>query len=163
MAHLSGKRRPEAGRGRVKKFTKIYPLSQAANPPKLNFVNVSGRDFNSVGPADYPFWEYLNQVVQEEPTDSVDPTTLGLWASIGIQKGKPFNPDARMKKILTEAALVGDATARAITYRWRTPEGYYYPDTRVHGAWDLSEATSSRRMVRALYPHTQDSSSMPPA
>ena len=114
---------PKPGVDRVKKYTKIYPLAQAGNPPKLNFVDVSGRDFNTVGPADYPFWEYLNQVVQEEPTESVDPTTLGFWASIGIQKGKPFNPDARMKKILTEAALVGDATARAIMYRWRTPEG----------------------------------------
>ncbi len=117
---------PKPGVDRVKKFTRIYPLSQAANPPKLNFVNVSGRDFNTVGPADYPFWEYLNQVVQEEPTESVDPVTLGLWASIGIQKGKPFNPDARMKKILTEAALVGDATARAITgYEERVAQGIY--------------------------------------
>lgn len=124
---------PKPGVDRVKQLTKIYPLSQADNPPKLNFVNVSGRDFNSVAPADYPFWEYLNQVVQEEPTESVDPTTLGLWASIGIQKGKPFKPDARMKKILTEAALVGDATSRAVMYRWRSPEGYYYPDTK--SAW----------------------------
>ena len=69
---------PKPGVDRVKKFTKIYPLSQAANPPTLNFVNVSGRDFNTDGPADYPFWEYLNQVVQEEPTESVDPVTLGL-------------------------------------------------------------------------------------
>jgi hypothetical protein len=38
----------------------------------------------------------------------VDPTTLGLWASIGIQKGKPFAPDARIKAILTEAAAVGN-------------------------------------------------------
>ena len=120
---------PKPGVDRVKKFTKIYPLSQAANPPKLNFVNVSGRDFNTVGPADYPFWEYLDQVVQEEPTESVDPVTLGLWASIGIQKGKPFNPDARMKKILTEATLVGDATARAITFRMRLKEAYYYPNS----------------------------------
>ena len=120
---------PKPGVDRVKQFTKIYPLSQAANPPKLNFVNVSGRDFNTVGPADYPFWEYLDHVVQEEPTESVDPVTLGLWASIGIQKGKPFIPDARMKKILTEAALVGDATARAITFRMRLKEAYYYPNS----------------------------------
>ena len=36
---------PKPGVDRVKKFTKIYPLSQAANPPKLNFVNVSGTGF----------------------------------------------------------------------------------------------------------------------
>ena len=119
----------------VKKFTKIYPLSQAANPPALNFVNVSGRDFCTDAPADYAFWEYLNQVVQEEPTESVDPVTLGFYASIGIQKGKPFAPDARMKKILTEAAAVGDATARAITFRMRLKEAYYYPNSAWRGGF----------------------------
>jgi hypothetical protein len=120
---------PKPGVDMVKKFTKIYPLSQAANPPALNFVNVSGRDFCTVAPADYAFWEYLNQVVQEEPTESVDPVTLGFYASIGIQKGKPFAPDARMKKILTEAAAVGDATARAINYHMRLKEAFFYPNS----------------------------------
>ena len=54
----------------VKKFTKIYRLSQAANRRSSNFVNMSGKPFNMVGPADYQFWEMLNQVVQEEPTDT---------------------------------------------------------------------------------------------
>jgi hypothetical protein len=124
---------PKPGVDMVKKFTKIYPLSQAKNPPTLKFVDVSNQAFNTVAPADYSFWEALNQVVQEEPTDSIDPTTLGFWASIGIQKGKPFKPDERLKKILTEAARVGDATARAIMYRWRTADGYWYPNS----AWRL--------------------------
>jgi hypothetical protein len=126
---------PKPGVDMVKKFTKIYPLTEAANPPALKFVNVSGRDFSTDAPADYPFWEYLNQVVQEEPTDSVDPVTLGLYASIGIQKGKPFAPDARMKKILTEAAVVGDATARAITFRMRFKDAYYYPNSAWRGGF----------------------------
>jgi hypothetical protein len=117
---------PKPGVDAVKKFTKIYPLGQAANPPKLNFVNMSGKPFNMVGSSGYKFWEMLDQVVQEEPTDTIDPTTLGLWASIGIRKGKPFAPDERMKKILTEAATVGDATARTIAYRLRNRDGYYY-------------------------------------
>ncbi len=45
--------------------------------------------------------------MQEEPTDSLDQIRLGFFAAIGIQKGKPFAPDPRMKKILTEAAAVG--------------------------------------------------------
>ena len=124
---------PQPGVERVKQCTKIYPLGQADSAPQLDFVNVSGRDFNTVAPADVRFWDDLNQVVQEEPIESVDPTTLGLWASIGIQKGKPFQPDERMNNILAEAALVGDATARAIMYRWRSPEGYFYPDAK--SAW----------------------------
>lgn len=122
---------PKPGVDIVKQFTKIYPLSQSKNPQMPKFVNVSNKAFNTIAPADYSFWEALNQVVQEEPTDSIDPTTLGFWASIGIRKGKPFNPDERMKGILTEAVRTGDATARAIMYRWRTPDGYYY----ANSAW----------------------------
>ncbi|MGA2059846.1 MAG: DUF1254 domain-containing protein [Thermoguttaceae bacterium] len=117
---------PKPGVDEVKKFTKIYALAQVDNPPALKFVNMSEKPFNMVGPADYRFWEMLNKVVQEEPTDSVDATTLGFWASVGIQKGKPFAPDARMKKILTEAAAVGDATGRALAYRCREKTAYYF-------------------------------------
>ncbi len=119
---------PKPGVEAVKRLTKIYKLKDAANPPKLNFIDMSGKPFNMVAPADYRFWELLDKVVQEEPTDSVDATTLGFWNAIGIRKGKPFAPDERMKKILTEAAIVGDATARAIMYRWRGGDGYWYPD-----------------------------------
>jgi len=124
---------PKPGVELVTKNTKIYPLSSANNPPALNFVNMSGKPFNTVAPADYRFWELLNQVVQEEPSESLDQIRLGYYASIGIQKGKPFKPDERMKKILTEAAAVGDATARTIAFHNRQKEAYYYPNS----AWQL--------------------------
>jgi len=113
----------------LKKMTKIYPLNQAKNPSANTFVNVSEKDFSTIAPADYTFWEYLNVVVQNEPVESLDPVTLGFFASIGIEKGKPFAPDERMKKILTEAAFVGDATARTLTYQSRIPEAFYYPNS----------------------------------
>ncbi len=124
---------PKPGVDLVKKFTRVYPLSGKSTPLAMKFVDVSGKAFNTVAPADYTFWEYLNQVVQEEPSDSLDPVRLGLYASIGIQKGKPFAPDARMKKILTEAAAVGDATARAIAFRMRQKADFYYEKS----AWRL--------------------------
>jgi len=120
---------PKLGVDLVKKHTKVYRLSEAANPPAMKFVNVSGKAFCTVAPADYTFWGLLDQVVQEEPSESLDPVRLGFYASIGIEKGKPFAPDARMKKILTEAAAVGDATARAIAFRMRQKEAYYYSDS----------------------------------
>ena len=74
----------------------------------------------------------LTDRVSIPSTDSIDPIPLGFWASVGIQKGKPFAPDTRMKRILTEAARVGDASARAIMYRWRTTDGYWLvPEQRV--------------------------------
>jgi hypothetical protein len=68
-------------------------------------------------------------VVQEEPSEALDPERLGLFASIGIEKGKPFAPDARMKKILTDSTAVGNATARSILFRTRMKDAYYYPNS----------------------------------
>ena len=111
----------------VKKYLKIYHLSDAANPPEMKFVNASGVPATFVPPSDYTFWSLLNEAIQEEPSEGSDATTLGLFASIGIEKGKPFNPDARMKKILTDAAKIGSVTARAIAFRIRDKDAFFYP------------------------------------
>jgi len=113
----------------VKKHLRIYQLSDAANPPAMNFVNASGLPANFVPPGDYSFWSLLNEAVQEEPSAGSDPTTLGLFAAIGIEKGKSFNPDARMKKILTDAANIGAVTARAIAFRMREKDAFFYPNS----------------------------------
>jgi hypothetical protein len=113
----------------VKRHLKIYHLSEAANPPAMKFVNASGVPANFVAPGDYTFWEMLNKVIQEEPAEGSDPTTLGLIASIGIVKGKPFNPDERMKKILADAANIGAVTARTIAFKMRDKDAYFYPNS----------------------------------
>ena len=113
----------------TKKFAKVYALSQATNPPSMKFINVSGKAFNTIHANDFTFFEEINHVVQEEPNDALDPETLGVLASIGIEKGKPFAPDERMKKILTDSAAVGNATARAILFRSRIKEAYFYPNS----------------------------------
>ena len=113
----------------IKQHLRIYPLSKADNPPVLTFANGSGRSFNTIHSSDFTFFAEVNEVVQEEPGDAIDPETLGLLATIGIEKGKPFAPDERMKNILSEAAYVANATARAITYRTRMKEAYFSPDS----------------------------------
>jgi hypothetical protein len=120
---------PKPGVESVKKLFRVYPLAKAANPPEMKFVNISGKEFNTIGPSDYSFWEAISQVIQREPGDATDPFTLGFFASIGIEKGKPFAPDERMKAILKEAAAVGDATARTITYKSRLKDAYFYPNS----------------------------------
>jgi hypothetical protein len=120
---------PKPGVESVKKNLRIYPLADAANPPAMKFVNASGIPANFVAPSDYTFWGLLNQVIQEEPSEGSDPTTLGLFASIGIVKGKPFNPDDRMKKILTDAANIGSVTARTLAFKIREKDAYFYPNS----------------------------------
>jgi hypothetical protein len=91
-------------------------------------VNLSGRRFNTISANDFSFYEELNAAVQSEPTDWVDPDTVGLYAAIGIRKGQPFAPDARMKRILNESVTVANAIARANLFASRNPRTRLYPD-----------------------------------
>ena len=145
----------------IKKHLRIYPLAKAANPPPTKFINVSGSDLNTIHANDFSFYEEVNQVVQEEPNEALDPETLGLLASIGIEKGKPFAPDARMKKILTEAAAVGNATARAILFKNRDKDFLIYPD----GHWEVGFVGGSHEFlengVRNLDARTRCSTTPP--
>jgi hypothetical protein len=127
----------------VKEHMNIYPLSQADNPPAETFHQLTGKQFNTVSANDFTFYEELNAVVQKEPADAFPAELTGAFASIGIKKGKPFAPDARMKKILTEAAAIGNATARAISLAPRAKSDYYYPDRQWYpsfaGAYDFMD------------------------
>jgi len=112
---------------------KIYPLSQKDNPPTMDFVNISGKHHNTIHRMDYSFWEEVNGQIQDETTIGLSAEIRGLLASIGIEKGKNFNPDARMKQILTDAANIGAVTARALAARPRDNNFYYYPGESYWG------------------------------
>ena len=107
---------------------KVYPLKDAANPAETAFVDMSSKAFNTVFPSDFSYFENLNEIIQEEPIAAIGPEMRGTIAAIGIVKGQPFAPDARMKKLLTEAATLANASARAMTYQPRITGVRIYPD-----------------------------------
>jgi hypothetical protein len=113
----------------VKNNLKVYPLAKKDNPPKMEFKNMSGVYYNTIPPNDFTYFERLNEIIQKEPIDFIDPETRGTIATLGIVKGKPFNPDARMKKLLNEAVDIGNAYARANTVYPRDPGHFFYPET----------------------------------
>jgi hypothetical protein len=112
----------------VKAKARVYPLSAANNPPLPTFVNTSGLQFNTIHANTFHFYEEIDAVIQHEPGNAFDPEIVGLLASIGIKKGKPFAPDERMKGILTDAVAVANATARAIIFAPRDERVKFYPD-----------------------------------
>ena len=71
------------------------------------FKNASGIFNNTVHANDFHFFEEINSLIQEEPISAISPEARGRLALLGIEKGKPFKPDQRMRAILNEAALVG--------------------------------------------------------
>lgn len=112
---------PDAAVEMYKTGLKLYPLSQADDRPAMRFINASTVVQNTVFPSDYSYFEALDAMIQKEPLGLLDPELRGLLAAIGIEKGRRFSPDERMRKLLSEAAQVGDATARVLSYAPRLP------------------------------------------
>ncbi|MDV7136719.1 DUF1254 domain-containing protein [Williamsia muralis] len=107
---------------------KIYPLSAADERPEMEFISISGKVFNTIHANDQEFYEEIADVIAREPIEVIDPETRGLLAAIGIHKDRAFEPDERMRAALTDAAAVGNATARAICFQTRDSRAYIYPD-----------------------------------
>jgi hypothetical protein len=82
------------------KRVRIYPLSQAANPPATTFTDVADVPFDSTIRYDGSFFVSLDRVVQTEPWLGRDRAMIDPLRSLGIEKGKPFNPDAKTKAAL---------------------------------------------------------------
>lgn len=122
---------------------RCYSLAHADKPSEQKFLNISGKQFNTIHANDFHFYEELNNVIQYEPADAFNPELVGLFASIGIKKGQPFEPDSRMKRLLTEAAAIANASARAIAFRSRTRAVYFYPDRQ----WFSSFAGGSHEFM----------------
>ncbi|KAA0918404.1 DUF1254 domain-containing protein [Dietzia sp. ANT_WB102] len=118
--------RPDAAAASFREGVKIYPLAKADNPPAMEFITVSGEPFNTIHANDYAFFTEVAEVIAREPVGLLDHELRGLAASIGIRKGHPFAPDARMTAILSDAAAVGSATARAMVFKTRDAEAYLY-------------------------------------
>ena len=108
------------------------PLAPLSKPGTLTFVEGTGLSINTIPPNDFSYYEMLDALVQEQPATALNPEIGGQFAAIGIVKGKPFNPDARMRKILTDAIAIANAAGRTFDFRPRESEGfgYYSPSSK---------------------------------
>jgi hypothetical protein len=86
------------------KQIKVYSLSQANNPPPTNFSDAYDIPFDSTIPYDASFYRNLDHVVQNEPWLDRDRVMIDQLRSIGIEKGKAFDPDRKTEEILDAAA-----------------------------------------------------------
>jgi hypothetical protein len=107
--------------------SRIYPLSKADNPPKMKFPNLSGVLVPGDFPRDFEYFQRLADFINYETVSREDFAMRGMLAGIGIIKGQPFKPDARMKEIFDTAAKVAFRIARAHDYEYY-PKNKIYPD-----------------------------------
>ena len=113
---------------------KIYPYSQRENPAPTRHVSPAGRPWSGEQPRGLDYWEGLSKIVQEEPVHERDRMMMGMLQPLGIEKGKPFSPTERQKRILIDAAQTGEVMARAIAYRKRFEGAKAWPGRN----WEIS-------------------------
>jgi len=107
---------------------RLYPFGQRANPPATTVRSIGAGTSYANAPRGFAYWEKLARWVNEEPVQERDRIMLAMLRSLGIEKGKLFQPDARMKKLLTEATLVGEAMAKVNDYEKRDMAMAHYAD-----------------------------------
>jgi hypothetical protein len=98
------------------KKVRVYPLSESANPKPNKFTSMSGKVIDTTPPKGVAFWERFSGYVNNNPVQDRDLFFMGMLKPLGLEKGKPFKPDARQRAILEDAARMGDAMGRVMLF-----------------------------------------------
>jgi len=122
------------------KRVKVYPLSASSNPKPNKFVSMSGKVMDTTPPTGMVFWERLSGFINNNPVQERDLFYMAMLKPLGLEKGKAFKPDQRQRKILEEAARLGDAMGRVMLFegpeRFRQREPF--PGSKWHWVFQVN-------------------------
>jgi hypothetical protein len=109
----------------------FYPHAGGGDVVKPQWIAIENKpmDFTPVPwETNLQYWEKLHSVIEAEPPYEAYRMEYGELAALGIAKGKPFTPDARMKGILEKAARLANAQMRVQSFADRRPDRKNWPD-----------------------------------
>jgi hypothetical protein len=129
---------------------RLYGWHDRADPPVSQYHDVAGRSWASAQPNSLDYWRLLAELYANEPVAPRDRMMFGMLKPLGLEPGKPFAPDARAAKILTEAAVLGDLMARTSAYAKRDATAIVYPGKRWEYSvrFDLGQENPEQTMVQ---------------
>jgi hypothetical protein len=111
---------------------KLYPYSKRAAPPPTHIVTPHNQTWSGTQPEGIAYWRALNEILQKEPVQERYLYFMAMLRPLGIDKGKPFAPDARQTKLLTDGAFIGQKIAIANSFDKRFAGSAY----RAGVHWD---------------------------
>ena len=115
------------------KTAKLYPFANPAAASQVTWFEIGDKhvDFTPVPwEKKLDYWRELAEVINQEPPYEAYRMEYGLLASLGIEKGKPFNPDSRMRGILVKAAEIANDQMRVQSFADRRPDRMAWPDRK---------------------------------
>jgi hypothetical protein len=82
------------------KQLKMYPLTEAADPKPTRFVDGRSEPLFTMPYYDIRALQDIHDVINVEPVQPRDQVMIGMLATIGIEKGKPFAPEGKLKEAM---------------------------------------------------------------
>ena len=115
------------------KAVKVYPLKPASDFTGIEWTDINDKEWDST-PGKFEtglgYWELLHKIIDSEPPYEPYRGEYGELATLGLAKGKPFTPDARMKGILVDAAEVASAQMRVQAFADRRADRIVWNDRK---------------------------------
>ncbi len=122
-----------AGANAEMQTVKLYPLTPTEDWQQPTWVNLTekvGADFTPLQwETNIRFWEELHELIDREAPFDEYRAFYGELAALGIAKGESFEPDERMRDILSRAAVIGNGQLRVQSFADRRPDRVVWPDT----------------------------------
>ena len=116
----------------LRKFN-IFPYSERSNNPKSKLIEIDGETpWGQWQPHGMAYWESLKVILDREAVDPRDRMMMSMLDSLGLRKGEAFTPDERQKVLLKEAAIIGEAMTKSLTYDSPFHNTEFYGETH----WD---------------------------
>jgi len=117
---------------RVMEQTRIYPLGKQDTAKPMQFPNASAVPANMLYPTDGSAFDVLARFIEHEYVDPADMEMRGMLATLGIEKGKPFNSDQRLRALLDKGAKTAFRMGHVDVYEPLAivPNALWYKDRR---------------------------------
>jgi len=123
--------------GYYDKFTAQYRMGRtgtALQPSRF----IKGKDVKwlATPPRGLAYWRTLAEIIQQEPVREIDKAWMAMIAPLGMAKGQPFQPDARLQEILLKGAAMGELMTRNLQVNPRYTQPFW-PGTSWYKSLDF--------------------------
>ena len=122
----------EAGKALLRTI-RVYRLSDAGNPPETTFRDVSNEKVVAnpcTVDGTFEFWEVVKRALDADVPSASYYNALGMLVDLGLRSGHPFEPDAELRAVLSEAAKTADEQLVVAAFASDDPQRMVWPDRR---------------------------------
>jgi hypothetical protein len=124
---VAGPNSSEADAYAYTKGLQMYPLAEAANPRPTKFTDGRLLPLHTMPFYDIRALQDIHDFINVEPVQPRDKVMMGMLATIGIERGKPFAPEGKMKAAM-ERGVIDAYFYMQELYQKKIASNLFWPD-----------------------------------